>query len=101
MRRVLLCWIGLFLAAAAVATAEESAEDQDKLLSGMSIVGDHESPRALVIVPWKSSGLGDALDVSRMLDDRPRAVDREVFKRELDYHEVVVESSLPGTGAVP
>ncbi len=63
-------------------------EEGDKLISGMSIVGNDESPKSLVIVPWKSSDLGDTLDVSRQMDDGREPVDREVFLRALDYYEI-------------
>jgi hypothetical protein len=67
--------------------------EDDTLISGMSIVGDHESPKSLVIVPWKSSDLGDGLDVSRLLDDGRQPVDRDVFIRELNYYQIGAESS--------
>jgi hypothetical protein len=60
----------------------------EKHVSGMSIVGNDEAPKSLVIVPWKSSDMGDTLDVTRDLDDELRPVDREVFSRELDYFEI-------------
>ncbi len=66
----------------------EKTEKGDKHLSGMSIVGNDEAPKSLVIVPWKSSAMGDSLDVSRVLDDGRHPVDREVFMRELDYYEI-------------
>lgn len=91
MGRTLVYSISLLLVASA-APAEQAPEEDDKLLQGMSIVGDHESPRSLVIVPWKSSDLGDTLDVSRILDDGRGPVDRDVFLRELDYYQIVVES---------
>jgi len=59
--------------------------DQPRTMSGMSILGNEEAPKALVIVPWKSSELADDLTLSDTLDDRARPVDREVFLRELDY----------------
>lgn len=58
---------------------------QPRTMSGMSILGNEEAPKALVIVPWKSSELAGDLTLSDTLDDRARAVDREVFLRELDY----------------
>jgi hypothetical protein len=70
------------------ALAEDAETEGDKVLSGMSIVGNHEAPKSLVIVPWKSSELGTRLDVSRILDDGRGPVDREVFLRELDYYEI-------------
>jgi hypothetical protein len=41
----------------------------------------------------KSSGLGDRLDVSRLLDDGLQPVDRDVFIRELTYYQIGAESS--------
>ena len=77
------------LLAASLALAETSPEDEkEKLISGMSIVGNDEAPKSLVIVPWKSSDLGDAPGVSKLMDDGRRPVDREVFMRALDYYEI-------------
>jgi hypothetical protein len=64
MIRKLLCCIPLLLVAGAV-QGEEPEEKSDKLLSGMSIVGNDEAPKSLVIVPWKTSELGHTLDVSK------------------------------------
>ncbi len=60
----------------------------DKTLLGISILGNQEAPKALVIVPWKSSQLGDTLGISRTLDDSRQPVDRDVFMRELAYYEI-------------
>jgi hypothetical protein len=81
---------------AGVAAGKEAPEEGDKLLSGMSIVGNDEAPKALVIVPWKSSTLGRSLDVSRALDDGRQPVDRDVFMRELEYYQIGVESRAMG-----
>ena len=84
----------MIFAAAITASAEEpTAGDQEKLVSGMSIVGNDEAPKSLVIVPWKSSDLGDTLDVSKVMDDGRGPVDREVFLRALDYYEIRTGSS--------
>jgi hypothetical protein len=87
MLRTTLYFVVLLLVAG-TATAEGPADTDDKLLSGMSIVGNDEAPKSLVIVPWKSSELGDTLDVSRSLDAGRQPVDREVFKRQLDYYQI-------------
>lgn len=94
MQRTLVC-VALLLLAGASASAKEAAASGnapkpggDKEMTGMSIVGNDDAPKALVIVPWKSSGLGDVLDVSRALDDGRQPVDRDVFMRELDYYEI-------------
>jgi hypothetical protein len=97
MLRTLAYCVPLLLVVA-VAAAEEPT-DGDKVLSGMSIVGNDEAPKSLVIVPWKSSALGDALGVSRLLDDGRQPVDRDVFMRELDYYQIRVSSQrAPGSG---
>jgi hypothetical protein len=90
MLRSLVIAISLLLTSTSV-LAEDGAESGDKQLSGMSIVGDHESPKSLVIVPWKSSELAARLDVSRLLDDGLQPVDKEVFMRELEYYQIRAE----------
>ena len=92
MLRTTLCCLVLLLLAG-VAGGEDTTDQGDKLLSGMSIVGNDEAPKSLVIVPWKSSELGDTLDVSRGLDDGRQPVDREVFKRQLDYYQISLTSA--------
>ena len=59
-----------------------------KTMSGMSILGNEETPKSLVIVPWKSSEMGDAISLTDTLDDRATPVDKEVFLRELRYYEI-------------
>jgi hypothetical protein len=54
----------------------------------MSILGNDEAPKSLVIVPWKSSQLGDTPAISRLLDDSTQPVDKEVFLRELAYYQI-------------
>jgi hypothetical protein len=70
------------------AKAAAKPDAGDKALSGMSILGNQEAPKALVIVPWKSSQLGDAQGISRQLDDGRQPVDKDVFMRELSYYEI-------------
>ena len=62
--------------------------DSPKTMSGMSILGNEEAPKSLVIIPWKSSELGDDISLTDTLDDRAKAVDKEVFLRELRFYEI-------------
>jgi hypothetical protein len=87
----------LCIAMAGAVGAEESAQGGDKRLGGMSIVGNDDAPKSLVIVPWKSSNLGDTLDISKILGAGREPVDRDVFMRELSYYEIRA-GSLPGRG---
>jgi hypothetical protein len=75
--------------------AEPQADNDAKLKSvpggqalGMSVLGNEETPKSLVIVPWKSSEVGRATGISPMLDDSRQPVDKEVFMRELRYYEI-------------
>lgn len=77
----------LALLTSPVAMAND-AEGGTKRIGGMSILGNQEAPKALVIIPWKSSEPGDAMAVESMLDDSRRPVDREVFMRELGYYQI-------------
>ena len=54
----------------------------------MSILGNEEAPKSLVIVPWKSSELGEDVSLTDTLDDRALPVDKEVFMRELRFYEI-------------
>jgi hypothetical protein len=83
---------------------QPKAEEEPKLTSvpggkalGMSILGNQEAPKALVIVPWKSSELGNGPSVSTLLDDSRRPVDKEVFMRMLSYYEIRSETARPST----
>ncbi|HNP62301.1 MAG TPA: hypothetical protein PKH39_00115 [Woeseiaceae bacterium] len=74
-------------------TPAEETEDAPepggpKKMSGMSILGNEETPKSLVIVPWKSSEMGDDIGLTDTLDDRAQPVDKEVFLRELEYFDI-------------
>jgi hypothetical protein len=74
--------------AGADAKKEGAKPEGDVKMSGMSILGNDEAPKSLVIVPWKSSQLGDTPGISRLLDDSTQPVDKEVFMRELAYYQI-------------
>ena len=102
MFRPLLVSMCLLIAMAALgadpppaSTAKNAAAKDDsgpKSLSGMSILGNQEAPKALVIVPWKSSQLGDSPGISKQLDDGRQPVDKEVFTRQLRYYDLRTKS---------
>ena len=84
--------------------AQAKTQDDGKLISvpggkalGMSILGNQEAPKALVIVPWKRSELGNVLGISPMLDDSRQPIDKDVFMRMLSYYEIRSETARPGS----
>lgn len=75
--------------------AETKKEEEPKVPSvpggsplGMSILGNHEAPKALVLVPWKSSEPGKTLEISTKIDDARNPIDKEVFMRMLYYQQI-------------
>ena len=87
-RKLSLCLcLVLFTALMAVAQDAETNKEQDaREMSGMSIVGNDEAPKSLYIVPWKSSEIGVETSLNRLLNEGDVPVDRDVFKRQLDFY---------------
>lgn len=69
-------------------------------LEGTSIHGSRELPKVLYIVPWKKPVPGELVGrpVTSLLDETLAPVDRDVFRRELEYYERL---SLPPAAAAP
>jgi hypothetical protein len=72
----------------ATAAAGEKPKAEDKQMSGISILGNQDSPKSLVIVPWKSSEIGKGVGLENSLNDRAAPVDRDVFARQLRYYAI-------------
>ncbi len=95
-RKLVLCLSAVLFSAATAAAQdvkkdkqpEADKESEAKELSGMSIVGNEEAPKALYIVPWKSSELGAETSLDTMLNEGDTPVDRDVFKRQLEFYHV-------------
>ncbi len=105
MYRNVLLWLCLILLPVGAAMAKDNAKakedtakaaqpkqeatpEKDKELSGMSIVGNDEAPKALYIVPWKSSEIGVETSLHMMLNGDDMPVDRDEFMRQLDFYEL-------------
>ena len=91
MYRKLLFSLFLVMFSAVMASAQDMDTDKEskaKELSGMSIVGNDEAPKSLYIVPWKSSEIGAETSLDMMLNESAVPVDRDVFIRQLEFHQV-------------
>jgi hypothetical protein len=66
-----------------------SADNLD--LDGTTVIGNRELPKALHIVPWKSADSGDLAGrpLNSLVDQTLEPLDRDVFRRELEYYEAV------------
>ena len=103
MYRMLALYLCVVLFSAVTAAAQDASEGREagparnasddaqrgaKELSGMSIVGNDEAPKSLYIVPWKSSELGVEASPDAMLNEGDVPVDRDVFKRQIEFYRV-------------
>jgi hypothetical protein len=71
-----------------VKNVNKEKQSDAKELSGMSIVGNDEAPKSLYIVPWKSSEIGVETSLDMMLNEGDVPVDRDVFRRQLEFYQV-------------
>ena len=84
MKRHLHRW----LAATCIATVAAGAFAQDRAdIDRTQIIGNRELPKVLYIVPWKKPlpGQLNGRPVHSVLDEALAPVDREVFRRQVDY----------------
>ena len=86
MRYVTPIVLSLLLAVAAEATADDRAD-----LEGTAIIGSRELPKVTYIVPWKKPLPGDLVGrpVTSLLDEALAPVDREEFRRQVEYHGLI------------
>jgi hypothetical protein len=67
-------------------------------LESTTITGNRELPKVMYVVPWKKAALGDlkGRPVNSLLDEVLAPVDRDVFRRELDYFGALATDSGSG-----
>jgi hypothetical protein len=88
-------------AARAPKAAGQKPGGVDRLeLNTATVTGDRDQPKVMYIVPWKSSDIGDlsGKPMNSLLDEALAPVDRDEFKREVVYFDVVkADRSQNGT----
>ena len=88
------------LPAAAADKGKERGKNKDKdvvdIQEGVVIRGATELPKLLYIVPWKKADAGDVVmqPGSSIFGDELEPVDREVFQRQVHYHEMMQTQEL-------
>jgi hypothetical protein len=71
------------------AASTRRARAMDRLeLDTTQVTGNRELPTVMVVVPWKKSDIGDPAGKpsNSLVDEALQPVDREVFRREVDYY---------------
>jgi hypothetical protein len=87
-------------AAPAPAPAQERADRAD--IDRTQIIGNRELPKVLYIVPWKKPVPGEmsGRPVASVLDEALAPVDRDVFRRQVQY-DAQLNPSSPSKSAAP
>ena len=91
------------LAATPAATAASAAEPDRADLDRTQIIGNRELPKVLYIVPWKKPIPGDlsGRPPVSVLDEALAPVDRDVFRRQVDYDAQAQARVAPAAAAKP
>jgi len=73
------------------------AEEEARVQLQSTVTGNQEQPKVLYIVPWQGPGGADHLrqDLQPIVDDILVSVDRDEFRRELEYRAATTESAAP------
>ena len=90
MNRRISCVACILLLPATIAMAEEKSDSETtKVLPGISIVGNSESPKSLTIIPWRNAQITKETKLTPSpLNEELRPVDKTVFMRELDFYSL-------------
>jgi hypothetical protein len=82
----------------ALLLASVGVQAQDRAdIDRTQIIGNRELPKVLYIVPWKKPLPGELAGrpLTSVLDEALAPVDRDVFRRQLNYHGQVARSEAP------
>jgi hypothetical protein len=89
--------------AGAAQGAKSTAADRLELGTA-TVTGDREQPKVMYIVPWKKSDIGDlsGKPMNSLLDEALAPIDRDEFKRQVMYYQVVkADASQNGAAKTP
>jgi len=94
--RAYLCIVAV---AGLLAVSTVQAEDRADL-EGTQILGSRELPKVLYIVPWRPPVTGDLIGrpVESLMDEALAPVDRDVFQRQVRFHDALQAHDSTRTG---
>ena len=85
-----LNWIACTLLLGGNAFAQETNDVGDtKVLPGISIVGNSETPKSLTIIPWRSAQISKETKLSPSpLNEELSPIDKDSFMREVEFYKL-------------
>ncbi len=86
----------------AIGAAPASAQDRADI-DRTQIIGNRELPKVLYIVPWKKPLAGElsGRPAASVLDEALAPVDRDVFRRQVQYDAVTKSSAAAAAAPAP
>jgi hypothetical protein len=92
----------LFVAVSTMFAAGAFAQDKADI-DRTQIIGNRELPKVLYIVPWKKPLPGDlsGRPLVSVLDEAMAPVDRDVFRRQVNYDALTQARAAPATTTAP
>lgn len=71
-------------------------------LDTTTVTGNRELPKVMYVVPWKRSDIGDLIGrpANSLLDEVLAPVDRNVFRREVQYYQALKPDAAPAAPQV-
>lgn len=71
-------------------------------LDTTTVTGNRELPKVMYVVPWKRSDIGDFVGrpANSLLDEVLAPVDRNVFRREIQYYQALKPDAAPAAPQV-
>ena len=89
MIRQLSFIVGVMLLASNALAQEKKSEGDTKVLPGISIVGNSETPKSLTIVPWRSAQISKEIKLSPSpLNEELSPIDKDSFLREVEFYKL-------------
>lgn len=90
LNRAVLLSILLWMSYPVYSLDENPQPQEDRQGLGLVITGNQELPKSLMIVPWKNPQAGDLMgrNFKSLLEEPEKALDRDVYLRELRYESV-------------
>jgi len=72
-------------------------------LDTTTVTGNRELPKVMYVVPWKHSDIGDLIGrpANSLLDEVLAPVDRNVFRREVQYYQALKPDTAPAAATSP
>ena len=92
--------VGMVLVGLAVPVVAQDRADIDR----SQIIGNRELPKVLYIVPWKKPVAGELAGrpVASVLDEALAPIDRDVFRRQVQYGaQAAPKAAVATAGAAP